>query len=360
MKKSTSNAQIREELTNVIVDAMAKELPPWRQSWNVSKNMGNPCNFVSRRRYTGINPLLLYLTSLTKGYESKNWGTANSWIKNTGGHVIKGEISTRVVRFAMIPKKDPKTKKIMRDKEGKDITFPMMKYYPLFNVDQIQAPAVEPMLGWKKPKLVEKADVLKIDHKSSWTKQQLAEAIHDAAEQNLQKYRAVIAKGNDEPEFGPAENLLSATGVEIIHGGARASYYPVSDHIKMPEKKVFHSMREYYEVIFHELIHWTGHPSRLNRSQKSRKEDRDEYAFEELVAEIGACFVCAELQIPCAEKMLEKSQSYVQHWLSQMSGDSSYIFDAARLASEAADFVFKFIGASNEEITEEIEDNKAA
>lgn len=338
--------QIRKEITDKIVASIQKDLIPWRKPWSGATNTGHPCNFFSKRRYQGINTLILYLMGEFFGYDSKNWGTANCWNKNTGGHVIKGECATEVVYFNMVIKKNFETGEAETDKEGNQKKIPILRLFPVFNVDQIQPPDPVVMQKWKLETLQEKAETLGL--KTNMTKEKLAQAIHDEAEKRLNKYRSVMLEQNQEPDYEPAERLIKACGVSLIHRGSKAVYDQFADRVTVPNKRTFESMGHYYETVFHELIHWTGHPSRLNRAEKKSGKYAEDYAFEELVAEMGACFMCAEVNIPHHDKMLEKSQAYLKGWLSKMGDDPKFLFDAASEASAAADYLLRFIGLGND------------
>jgi len=134
--------------------------------------------------------------------------------------------------------------------------------------------------------------------------------------------------------IGEAEELLYLSGATIRHGGNRAFYSPSEDLIQMPPQSWFPEVEGYYGVALHELTHWTGHPSRLDR-QLGRRHGIDAYAFEELIAEMGAAFLCAYCGLP---GRLEHA-SYIDHWLDALKRDKRLIFVAAGAAQKAADYV---------------------
>ena len=142
-----------------------------------------------------------------------------------------------------------------------------------------------------------------------------------------------------------AERIIAASGAEIHYGGDRGCYFPSDDIIQLPERERFYSTAGYYSTALHELIHWTGHQSRLNRKQNPNKYSR-EYAFEELVAEIGSMFISAATGIPQTEENFQNDTSYVASWLERMKDDPNVIFKAATEASKAADFI---LGAGRKE-----------
>ena len=141
------------------------------------------------------------------------------------------------------------------------------------------------------------------------------------------------------PEFDPveaAEQVLQASGAVIRHGFDGAFYQPGRDEICMPERARFHSAAEYYATGVHELTHWTGHESRLNRTFGKRFGD-DAYAFEELVAELGAAYTMGALGL--VDTVIEGHAAYLDHWLKVLKSDKTAIFTAAKQAGLAHEFI---------------------
>jgi antirestriction protein ArdC len=130
------------------------------------------------------------------------------------------------------------------------------------------------------------------------------------------------------------ENVIYKTGASISHGGDAAFYMPSTDSIRMPHKSSFNSAAHYYATALHELTHWTAAAHRLDRKLTGRFGSPD-YAFEELVAEIGAAYLCADLGI---EGELRHA-GYIGHWLKACREDNTAIFKAAALAQKAADYI---------------------
>ena len=347
-KKRTPD-EIRREITKMMAEAIEKDQIPWRTPWSKSPNTGAPCNFQSKRRYNGINALLLMWSGIGRDMPSKNWGTSNSWTKQTGGYVRRGESATRITLFNLIPKRDPETKQVELDKDGNEKKIPIMREFPVFNIDQIDPPQVDLMLKWKRATLEANAKKYGVKFTEKTTDRKIAQGIRDTVKEKLDSYRVFLTKQNDDPDFAPAEALIEACGAKLVVGQT-ASYSPGSDEVTLPPKETFESMGAYYETTFHELVHWTGHKSRLDREEKLGKRKED-YAFEELVAEIGACYLCMELNVPHAEEMLAKSKAYVKGWVSKLKNDPKYIFDAAKLASAAADMLLGHVGLSDEEVS---------
>ncbi|WP_165248018.1 zincin-like metallopeptidase domain-containing protein [Paludisphaera soli] len=138
-------------------------------------------------------------------------------------------------------------------------------------------------------------------------------------------------------DYEPAEAAIAATGITVRHGGA-AFYSPSEDFVQVPPKASFTEPDEYYETVFHELVHATEHPSRLDWN---RKEAKNTYALGELVAEIGACYLARELGVPASEN-LTNHVPYLGHWLKAMRNDRRFIFVASSQASKAVDFLLAY------------------
>jgi antirestriction protein ArdC len=142
-------------------------------------------------------------------------------------------------------------------------------------------------------------------------------------------------------DFRPAEEAIAATEADIRHGGTKAYYRQTEDYVRLPAKDAFESPAAYYATACHELIHWTGHESRLHRLDKLSRFGDQSYAAEELVAELGGSFLTAALGVP-NERTLENAAAYVGDWLQVLRSDKRAIFTAASAASAASDFVLSF------------------
>jgi len=132
--------------------------------------------------------------------------------------------------------------------------------------------------------------------------------------------------------------VIAATGADIRYGGNEARYSPTGDFIELPYRHQFATMAEYYETVGHEMVHWTEHASRLNWERRNAEHS---YALGELVAEIGACFLCAELGLPTGDN-LQNHQAYLKSWISSLENDPRFIFQASAQASKAADYILSF------------------
>jgi antirestriction protein ArdC len=134
-----------------------------------------------------------------------------------------------------------------------------------------------------------------------------------------------------------AEAFFAATRADIRHGGDRAYYASVSDHIQMPPFEAFRDAESYYATVAHEGTHWTKAPKRLAREFGRKRWGDEGYAMEELVAELGAAFLCADLEL--TPELRADHASYLDNWLRVLKGDKRAIFTAASHAQRAADFL---------------------
>jgi antirestriction protein ArdC len=296
--------ELRRNITDQIVESLKSGgVPPWRRPWGISPNSGFPTNTVSRKRYSGVNVLLLRMAAMAHDFRSKYWATYTQW-KELGGQVMRrpdsikpGHWGQSIVFFTRVTKTE--TDPVTGDEE--ETSFPILKTYCVFNVDQVEG---------------DHLDYLRVKEES-------------------------LAVNTDFVDYGPAEETIIATGADIRFGGDRAYFNRPDDFIQIPPKHRFKQENEYYGTVFHELAHWTGHESRLNRDQHSRFGNRS-YAEEELVAEIGSCFTLAALGVPQTDN-LDNHKAYVANWLEALSKDSRFIFRAASAASKAADHILSFV-----------------
>lgn len=281
---------IYETITNAVINAIEKnEAGAWVMPWHRASGFSMPINVVSKKPYNGSNVLMLWITSIEKGYSSDIWGTYKQW-QELGAQVRQGEQSTHIGFF-----KKMQGKPAEGEEEGK--VFGMLKPYFVFNSEQVdgwQAPTVE------KPVVADPAAIMEsVDH------------------------------------------FVTMTGAVVKTGEARAYYVPSMDYINMPCREAFtgsptSSPTEcYYSTLLHELSHWTGAEKRLNREFK--KKGQESYALEELVAELSAAFLCATLGITSAPR--PDHAQYINHWLTALKGDSRVIFTAASAAQKAADYL---------------------
>lgn len=281
--------KVYEIITDRIMRKLEEGTVPWHRPWNASA--GLPKNVVSRKEYRGIN---VFLTG-SQGYESPYWLTFKQ-AKVLGGSVREGEKGTPIVYCDTFKKEV-----IGKDGELAEKQMSFLRYYTVFNlsqVDGVEAPA--------------------------------SEAVDRPFNPIVECERIVL-----EMPFPPV----------LRTGNGRAFYRSSEDAVYMPQPELFHSDEEYYSTLFHELVHSTGHETRLNRRPSSeRRSFGDEaYSKEELVAEMGASFLSATAGIENAT--LDNSAAYIQGWLKALRDDKKLVILAAAAAQKASDYILNTVPA---------------
>ena len=292
----TERFDIHQHITDSIIAAIERGAGEFRLPWHRSAgNIMRPVNIASKKPYRGVNVLALWAAAEEKAYTSGVWGTYRQW-SEAGAQIRKSEKSAYVVFY--------KDFTVVADDGGSketDTRF-FARATPVFAAEQVD--------GWTPP--------------------------------------AIDAPATTITPIEQAETFVTATGAVINHGGSRAFYRPSTDSIQLPPRKTFigsttsSPAEAYYSTLFHELSHWTGHETRCNRQLGKRFGD-DAYAMEELVAELGAAFLSADLRIT-AEPRADHAQ-YLAHWLKVLTSDNKAIFTAASKASEAAAYLGTLQGA---------------
>ena len=278
---------IHAEITNKIVEELEAGTVPWLKPWKSNAAFeGMPYNLVSKRSYSGINVLVLWAEALDRGYASSAWLTFNQ-AKQKGGHIRKGEHGTQITFWKKLRITDQETE------EDKEIM--MLKTFTVFNVEQCEG------IEYKAP-----------------VKPEVTEA-----HQLNEAYMAQV------------ERLETSEGLKLNHGGDRACYIPALDKVMMPELALFRDAAHYMATLAHELVHWSGAKKRLDRLDMTSK-GTSSYAFEELVAEMGAAFTCAEYGI----KGDLRHASYINSWIKLLKEDKKALFRAASRASKAVAYLY--------------------
>ena len=286
---------IYEQITGKIVTALENGVNPWARPWH-TVHSGPFRNALTNRPYRGMNVLLLNLVALSRGHVDPRWLTFRN-AEQLGGHVRKGEKGAAIVFWKFLPARDRNGEtqpEAASDDYQERKQIPFARSYTVFNVEQCE--------GLDLPPLVEEE-----------------------------------TQGLDECNQ-LAEQILALPNLK--HGGNKACYLPGPDMVLLPHRSNFEHSDFYLSTGYHEICHWTGHPNRLNRVFGTRFGDLG-YAFEELVAEIGAAFLGAHTGIPF-ENM--RHPEYIHHWLQILQNDSKAIFTAAAKAQNAADFVLDKAG----------------
>ncbi len=284
-----AKADIYQEVTDSIIAALESGVSPWVCPWDRSGVSVMPTNHSTGVRYSGINIILLYLAAVEHGYSNNSWLTYKQ-AQAMEGQVMKGSQSVRCMFFKNVEGKDKETGEMTR--------YPMAKGFSVFNIDQVEGLNVE---------------------STDLTVREMFSPIE------------------------AAESLLAASGAEIQEKGQRAFFAPGPDLIVLPERTRFARAEDFYATATHELTHWTGHKSRLDRNFTKRFGESS-YAFEELVAEIGSAFINAELGLAGDFQ----HSNYINHWLDIMKGDKRAIVTAASHASKAHQFIMEKVANSDQ------------
>ncbi len=301
-KANTSNRPtIYQTVTDRIISSLKAGVIPWEKPWNTPRFTGGPFprNFYTGKPYRGINILLLW----SSDFSSPFWLTFKQ-AQELKGNVRKGERGTPIVFFKQLPHAAKDDTKADEDEHTPFV----LCHYTVFNVEQCD--------GLSLPEIAQPTNAPEVDEDET------CEAIVTGWESR------------------PALHLTSATE-------CRACYRPRTDSVHMPARSRFVDAAHYYSTLFHELVHSTGHESRLNRTFGDHFGD-ELYSKEELVAEMGAAFLCAVAGI-ANEHTDRNTTAYIQNWISKLEEDNRLIVHAAANAQRAADCI---LGETFEEKTD--------
>ncbi|EPU4319903.1 ArdC family protein [Escherichia coli] len=283
-KFSKTRTDIYQTVTDSIITALETGVKPWACPWQRVPGMsGLPSNYSTGAAYTGINIMLLWCSASEQGFSDSRWMTYKQ-SQAEGGQVRKGECGTTTIFYSTLEKEND---------AGEIEHIPMLKTFIVFNVEQIDGL----LLTTEAVSPVETFDPL--------------------------------------PQ---AENLFRNSGANIIEKGQNAFFRPSTDEVWLPERRLFADAANFYATGLHELVHWSGAKSRLNREMKGRFGSED-YAFEELIAELGSAFLMADLGIEGEVQ----HESYIAAWLTALKNDKRYIFKAASAASKAHRYLMEKI-----------------
>ncbi len=289
IKIKTIHADIYTRVTDRIIEDLAKGVRPWLRPWSASRTEGRVSAPLRHNGapYKGVNVLLLWAEAFAKGYTSALWMTYKQ-AAELGAQVRKGEQGSLVIyadRITMTEQND----------SGEDVerSIPFLKGYTVFNAEQVDGLPI------------------RFDAKPE-------------------------PKAEPRPLIAVAEEFFDRTGARFQHGGDRAYFSPARDLIQLPAADNFRDAESYAATKAHELIHWTGCPSRCDREFGKRFGDTA-YAREELVAELGAAFLCTSLGITPEPR--DDHAAYLDHWLAVLMADKRAIFSAATHAQRAADYL---------------------
>jgi antirestriction protein ArdC len=292
---------IYERVTAQIVASLEQGVRPWLKPWNAEHAAGRITRPLRGNGvpYQGINVLMLWGAAVERGYAAPIWMTFKQALE-LGGCVRKGEKGSPVVYASTFSRTE--TDGESGEESERDI--PFLKDYTVFNVEQIDGLPAHFLAP--------------------------AEAVLDPVQRIAQ-----------------AEQFFSATGATVRHGGNQACYSVATDVVQMPFFETFRDAESYYATLAHELTHWTRHHSRLDRSFGRKRFGDEGYAMEELVAELGAAFLSADLGLTPEPR--EDHAAYIGHWLNVLKNDKRAIFTAASYAQRAADFISAFAAPAQQE-----------
>jgi antirestriction protein ArdC len=291
MQNTSERKDVYSRITAQIVGYLEKGVRPWTRPWNAEHAAGRITRPLRHngQPYSGINVLSLWMSALGQNFAAPIWMTFRQ-ASELNANVRKGEKGSLVVYANAI------TRTERDDKTGEDVELeiPYMKGYTVFNVEQIEglpeiyyakaAPTFDP--------------VARIDH---------------------------------------AERFFASLAATIKHGGTRAYYAQELDYVQMPPFEAFRDAESYYSTLAHELTHWTKHPQRLDRDLVRKSRGDEGYSREELVAELGSAFLCADLELH--QEPRQENAAYIATWLEVLKNDNRAIFAAAAHAQRAADYL---------------------
>lgn len=283
----TDRPDVYSEITATIITLIEQGVPPWRTPWETGSANARPLRACGIP-YRGINTVVLWAATANKGYTSPYWLTFNQ-ARDLGGMVRKGERGTGIVFSGAAVKKVAEGETSGEETPARGFRF--LKRFVVFNANQI-------------------------------------DGLPD-------RFFPVIPEHKTEP-VPVVSAFVEKAGVSVIEEGVVAAYNRTRDVVRMPPAGLFVSPQAWAATLLHEAVHWTGAPARLARSMDHAFGSKG-YAFEELVAELGSAFLCADLAV--VDHPREESAAYLEHWLSAMRADKTYIFKAASAAAKACDYL---------------------
>jgi antirestriction protein ArdC len=291
MVKQQNQHDLYQTVTDRIVAAIEAGAPSFEMPWHSYSAGTLPVNALTKKTYRGINVLSLWVAQMAGCYRTGIWGTYKQW-QECGAQVRKGEKASLVVFYKQLEREVEDAE----SDEARPGKFLLARSSSVFNADQVDGHAIPAL-----PKLEDKTEAV-----------------------------------------AQADEFLRATGATVIYGGDSAFYRPRTDTIYMPERNRFTGTKTstateaFYSTLLHETVHWTAAEGRTNRNLSKRFGD-EAYAMEELIAELGAAFLCAGLGITAEPR--GDHAAYLDHWLQVMKADKKALFTAASKASQAVDFL---------------------
>jgi len=289
-KSQPERLDIYTRITDQIISALETGVKPWSQPWNAAHAAGHVSKPLRHngKPYAGINILILWATAMERHFAAPIWMTFKQ-ARELGGHVRKGEKGSPVVYADTMVKTEEGA-----NGQDEERFIPFLKAYSVFNVDQVE---------------------------------------------DLPDHFYALANNEPNPDerIISAENFFAQAGADIRHGGDSAFYTPSQDFIQMPAFEAFRDAHGYYATLAHESTHWTRHKSRLDRDLGRKRMGDEGYAREELVAELGAAFLCADLGLTLEDRA--DHAAYIGTWLKVLKNDKCAIFSAAAHAQKAVEYL---------------------
>ncbi len=287
-------ADVYAHITDRIVADLERGVRPWVRPWSVTNAAGRITRPLRHNGipYQGINLVLLWSEAVARRFASSTWMTFKQSLE-LGGHIRKGESGTMVVYANKVTKTET-------DDNGDDVerTVPFLRAYTVFCVDQI-----------------------------------------DGLPEQYYKSATPVPATPPAQRIAHADAFFANTGATIRHGGDKAYFAPSLDVIQMPPFESFRDAESYTATLAHECVHWTAPAHRVNRDLSRYSKDRSERAREELIAELGACFLSADLGIVPELEPRADHASYLASWLEVLSNDKRFIFSAAAHAQRAVTYL---------------------
>lgn len=274
---------IHQRITDAIIAQLEAGVRPWTQPWANAASVTRPLRHDGTP-YSGVNIILLWAEAATRGFASATWMTFRQALA-LGAHVRNRETGSTVVYANKLVRTET-------DDAGEETErrIPFLKAYTVFNLEQIDG--LPEAYAPKPPVLV-----------------------------------------NPDVRIVKIEAFFANCRADIRHGGGSAFYAPGPAYVQMPPFETFHDAHGYYATLGHEMTHWTRHPSRLDRDFGRTRWGDANYAREELVAELGAAFLCADLGLALEPR--EDHAGYIGHWLQVLRDDKRFIVSAAAHAQRA-------------------------
>lgn len=303
-KAQSPKADIHKEVTDQIISLLDQvNLDDYQPPFASLSAMGLPSNPTTQKHYQGVNILALWFNQQARKFTSNQWATFQQW-KEAGAQVRKGEKGSRVIFYKTLLKSED-----VGNGEQKDVKIPMLRLFTVFNANQVD--------GFDQENKI-------------------------APDVDLAKRITLV------------DEFSKNTGADIRTGGNEAYYDIKNDYISMPETSSFLDTPEisatehYYSTLLHELTHWTGAKQRLDRHHTTMETKKEDYAFEELIAELGAAFLCAQQGV--TQVMPKNHAIYIKSWLRALKDDKTHIFKASAQAAKAVDFLNNLQGAPNHDV----------